>query len=1004
MANPPKPWKIEYAKSSRSTCKTCKNTIEKDVLRIAKMVTATQFDGFMPMWNHAGCILKKQGQFKTLNDVEGVDTLRWEDQQKIRKYVEGLGEGSALGGGGGSTADDGSNEYAIESAKSSRAMCKSCNEKIVKGEVRISKMVESDNPKFSGKLPAWRHTKCFLETGWWTSPIEKMPGWDSLTDEDKESVRSIAKPYVQDTNQDSKNDVGEQLAKPHREGKSKKRKPDEHEALPNKKPNNTPSNKSSVKLDSNLGEGSSAEARELELKLENQTKALWKIKDNLQKHVKTMELREMLELNGQDPSGSEYELRERCADGMLFGALGKCLLCEGALEYSGGQYKCLGYLSAWSKCSFSTTNPERIKGKWKIPEETDNAYLKEWFNSKKGKKLVRILPPLSKGSLENQGTIGQSQNSGTAFLKGLAVAIAGNLKESHVEWKSKLQAAGGKLLNQLTRDADCLIINENTIDTYRSEIEKALSFKVPVLRESFLVDCLEGKKRLPMDRYKIEEASKSDLVKVKVKGRSSVHEESGLQETGHILEERKNIYNTTLNMSDLSTGINSYYILQVIEDDKKAGCHVFRKWGRVGNSKIGGQKLEKMPKLDAIREFKRLFLEKTGNEWESWVNKDDFEKQPGKFFPLEIDYGVDESRQKDIGSLGAKSKLDPRVIGLMKMLFDLETYRAAMMEFEINMSEMPLGKLSKSNIQRGFEVLTEVQNLIELNDSDVGRKESLIVDASNRFFTLIPSVHPHIIRDEDDLKSKIQMLETLRDIEIASSLINFENNDEDPFDTNYKKLHCNITPLPHDSSDYQLIKKYLETTHAPTHKEWALELEDAYAINREGEYDAYLPHKSSLKNRMLLWHGSRVTNFVGILSQGLRIAPPEAPATGYMFGKGLYFADLVSKSAQYCYTHKNNPMGLMLLSEVALGEVHELKRAKYMDKPPRGKHSTKGVGKTKPLDTEYERWGDEVTVPCGRPVPSGVKNSELLYNEYIVYNPAQVKLQFLLKVHFQYKR
>lgn len=27
--------------------------------------------------------------------------------------------------------------------------------------------------------------------------------------------------------------------------------------------------------------------------------------------------------------------------------------------------------------------------------------------------------------------------------------------------------------------------------------------------------------------------------------------------------------------------------------------------------------------------------------------------------------------------------------------------RAAMMEFEINMSEMPLGKLSKENIQKG---------------------------------------------------------------------------------------------------------------------------------------------------------------------------------------------------------------------------------------------------------------------------------------------------------------
>jgi hypothetical protein len=51
---------------------------------------------------------------------------------------------------------------------------------------------------------------------------------------------------------------------------------------------------------------------------------------------------------------------------------------------------------------------------------------------------------------------------------------------------------------------------------------------------------------------------------------------------------------------------------------------------------------------------------------------------------------------------------------------------------------------------------------------------------------------------------------------------------------------------------------------------------------------------------MLLWHGSRTTNYAGILSQGLRIAPPEAPVTGYMFGKGIYFADMVSKSANYC--------------------------------------------------------------------------------------------------------
>jgi poly [ADP-ribose] polymerase len=74
---------------------------------------------------------------------------------------------------------------------------------------------------------------------------------------------------------------------------------------------------------------------------------------------------------------------------------------------------------------------------------------------------------------------------------------------------------------------------------------------------------------------------------------------------------------------------------------------------------------------------------------------------------------------------------------------------------------------------------------------------------------------------------------------------------------------------------------------------------------------------------MLLWHGSRLTNFVGILSQGLRIAPPEAPVTGYMFGKGVYFADMSSKSANYCFTSKENNTGILLLCEVALGDMSE---------------------------------------------------------------------------------
>jgi hypothetical protein len=54
---------------------------------------------------------------------------------------------------------------------------------------------------------------------------------------------------------------------------------------------------------------------------------------------------------------------------MYFGALGKCPICGGGLECFDGRYMCLGHISAWSKCTFSTTNPERLKGKWKTPQK-----------------------------------------------------------------------------------------------------------------------------------------------------------------------------------------------------------------------------------------------------------------------------------------------------------------------------------------------------------------------------------------------------------------------------------------------------------------------------------------------------------------------------------------------------------------------------------------------------------------------------------------------------------
>ncbi|CAI9107673.1 OLC1v1007086C1 [Oldenlandia corymbosa var. corymbosa] len=961
---PPLAWKAEYAKSSRSSCKTCRSPIDKEELRLGKMVQATQFDGFMPLWNHAGCILRKKNQIKSADDVAGLELLRWGDQQRIRNYVEGDGSSNNSAKAPALTVS----AIGIDISPAARSSCKHCGQKIKKGLVRISTKPDGQG----SKSLAWHHANCYLEVSP-TTQVHKLLGWDSLSPSDQEAVLASVKPVSS-------------VVK-------------DEETLEELKPSGKRKRADSGKT--KLAKGDmDIETTKTEDPFEAQTNAFWILKDDLKKYVSTAELRQMLEINDQCSTGNQDLLLGRCADGMLFGARGRCPICGGHLHYSAGMYKCHDYLSEWGKCSYSTTEPNRFQGKWKIPEGTSNEYLLKWYKTQKAKKPARILPP-TPVTPTNKGANGMSHSSKSENLGDLKVAISGVSNSSLEMWKTKIEEAGGEVHQKIQKGVNCLVVSGDLSDQ-GAEMRKARRMKLPILREQYLADCVERIKKLPFDLYKIEAiGEKHSTVVVKVKGRSAVHESSGLQDSGHILEDGNSIYNTTLSLSDLSTGVNSYYILQIIEDDKGSDCHVFRKWGRVGNDKIGGIKLDEMDKVDAIEEFKRLFLEKTGNSWEAWESKKDFQKRPGRFYPLDIDYGADTSKRKTFDD--SKSQLVPALQQLMKMLFNVETYRAAMREFEINMSEMPLGKLSKSNIQKGFEALTEIQNLLEDIASNPSVKESLIIAASNRFFTLIPSIHPHVIRDEDDFKSKVKMLEALQDIEIASRLVGFNGDNDDSLDRKYEKLRCQISPLSPNSEDYRLIEKYLHTTHAPTHTEWSLELEEVFALEREGEYDKYSPHRTKLGNKMLLWHGSRLTNFVGILSQGLRIAPPEAPATGYMFGKGVYFADLVSKSAQYCFTRRDNPVGLMLLSEVALGEMYELKNAKYVEKLPRGKHSTKGLGKTVPQGSGFVKWRDDVVVPCGKPVPSSINTSELMYNEYIVYDTAQVKLQFLLKVRFHHK-
>ncbi|KAJ9543118.1 hypothetical protein OSB04_022825 [Centaurea solstitialis] len=533
----------------------------------------------------------------------------------------------------------------------------------------------------------------------------------------------------------------------------------------------------------------------------------------------------------------------------------------------------------------------------------------------------------------------------------------------------------------------------------------------------------------------------------------------------HVLQQGDEIYDATLNQTNVGENNNKFYIIQALghipipflfsayrsllitrESDDGSTFMVYNRWGRVGQK--GQDKLHGPYTCaqSAVDEFEQKFYGKTKNHW---LDRKDFVSHPRLYTWLEMDYseaGKETVVQEKPGSKmeiqPRETKLEARVAKFISLICNISMMKQQMMEIGYNAEKLPLGKLSKATISKGYEVLKKVADVMGQYD----RKK--LEQLSGEFYTVIPhdfgfrkmrkclcisltfgtllnlylricgfmesfvnlivytSTGEFVIDTPQKLKRKLEMVEALGEIEVATKLLeDSAGMQEDPLFSHYQRLNCELTPVDVDSKEFHMITKYMRNTHAKTHSDYSVEIVQIFRTSRHGEADRFKKF-SDTKNRMLLWHGSRLTNWTGILSQGLRIAPPEAPVTGYMFGKGVYFADMFSKSANYCCASIHTTAGVLLLCEVALGDVAELLRADYnADKLPQGKLSTKGVGATAPDMSESEILEDGLVVPLGRPKQQlDSKASSLLYNEYIAYNVEQIRMRYLVHVNFNFNR
>ncbi|KAI0935474.1 hypothetical protein AcV5_003891 [Taiwanofungus camphoratus] len=516
------------------------------------------------------------------------------------------------------------------------------------------------------------------------------------------------------------------------------------------------------------------------------------------------------------------------------------------------------------------------------------------------------------------------------------------------------------------------------------------------------------------DTSKVDDVLPKKMVTVLKRGAVPVDPCSGFSDTHQVLTTEEDVWDATLNQTDIGKNANKFYIIQVLHPDNSTdNCILFTRWGRVGEN---GQQQKKGPFSagTAVNEFKKQFKAKAAVAWEQ---RHGMVSKKGKYQWIERVFEDEEDSEKNADADSSKkdeperipdSTLAPEIQTLCRLIFSAKLIDIHLSSMNYDANKLPLGKLAKSTILNGFAALKKLSEVLAQPDGDAAKQmggfHSAVEELTGRYYSIIPHVfgrnRPTIIDDMATLKRELELVDALGDMEIASKLIassvpkGADGKPINPLDANFLSLRLSaMNPVSASTKEFAALQAYARDTHGATHQHYQVQVQYAFRVDRQEEMDAWVKsgHNALADGeRLLLWHGSRTTNFAGILKQGLRIAPPEAPVTGYMFGKGVYFADMMSKSANYCHAYLSDNTGVLLLCEVAAKPFFEQHQANYngdADCKEAGKLCTKGLGRTQPV--EWQDAGvaleNEALKGCHMPKGPGQDVSDaavsLQYNE-----------------------
>lgn len=328
---------------------------------------------------------------------------------------------------------------------------------------------------------------------------------------------------------------------------------------------------------------------------------------------------------------------------------------------------------------------------------------------------------------------------------------------------------------------------------------------------------------------------------------------------------------------------------------------------------------------------------------------------------------VDLQRTTDAPSVTTDgSRLDGRVQRLVDWIFaEAGEGIASYLAIDIN-------GLSQAQIDRGRQLLTLAQQQhTAWKQQQSAAALGVLADTVQQFYNAIPTQLPSRIDPETVVLDFCAHADTQEDRlnQLEAAVAINTTQDREPQLSRYEALGARITPLATGDAAYGRIVDMIDQTCVHGYR---VRVNDIFTVDVPSERQAFEQNQRGRDRVDLLFHGTPGQNVRHILRSGLIC--PRTPSHGRMFGHGIYFANKVSKSANYCSTRSRSAPRFLFLADVALGRSYVANRIMP--------------------DRRSAPWfHDSVWGKAGHPLLMG---GSLHYDEFIVYRAEQQSIRYLV--------